>query len=293
MAPLVVDARDIAGFSANPNTQPLELVDLEPVHDGVVAQPRRRKAPSTMSTRMPSRRAIYAASGVAAVCGIAITIALVTRGGGETTSTSTSVERVAREESPVDKQATPPKKSSEVVAPKKQDEPPAPPPAPVARAEWAPIDGLAAMAWKVGSTPRPPEPPKPPVPPVPPKVATNKPTPAKPPVAKPGKTVAAVATTAKPPGKDTAPPKTAATTPGHVVLHVITDPPDSTVVLDGVRMGRTPFHAEVPARKEAWLKVRRFDRTPVATRVILDRDVSWQVKLPPKAAEPPRQAANP
>jgi serine/threonine protein kinase len=85
------------------------------------------------------------------------------------------------------------------------------------------------------------------------------------------------------PGKEAAPAKkSAAVTPGHVMLHVVTDPPDSTVVLDGVRMGRTPFHAEVPVRKEAWLTVRRFDRAPMSIRVLLDRDVTWEVKLPPK-----------
>jgi eukaryotic-like serine/threonine-protein kinase len=69
--------------------------------------------------------------------------------------------------------------------------------------------------------------------------------------------------------------------PDKVVLDVITDPPDATVVLDGVRLGHTPYHAEVAIKnKPVWLKVRRFDRVARKIKVTLDRDVEWSVKLP-------------
>ncbi|MCW5804068.1 MAG: protein kinase [Deltaproteobacteria bacterium] len=291
MAPIAVEARDIAGFEANPTTQPLELVDLEPVHDEVVGA-RRRHGASTISVR-PTRRAIYAAVAVATGCAAAIVIALITRGGGGAPATSAPTPSVEQVAAPV--QAPDPTPAPPVTQPA-----PAPEPVVVMRAEWAPIDGIAALARDAAAS-APVETPKP-VPAVqpPPRVAAAKPAPVAPPRPAPAKRAAAkvalAATVAKPTGKEpakSAPPKTAATTPGHVMLHVVTDPPDSTVVLDGVRMGRTPFHAEVPARKEVWLKVRRFDRLPVATRVLLDRDVSWQVTLPHKPAGAPRQASNP
>jgi hypothetical protein len=69
-----------------------------------------------------------------------------------------------------------------------------------------------------------------------------------------------------------------------VLLTVTTDPPDATVVLDGVRLGRTPFSARVPARsREAWLKVRRHAFIAVKTRVSLEHDVQWEVHLRPRA----------
>jgi hypothetical protein len=70
--------------------------------------------------------------------------------------------------------------------------------------------------------------------------------------------------------------------PARVTLDVVTDPPGATVVLDGVRLGKAPYHAEVPAKATAWLKVRRFDRIPVRIKVSLDRDVTWNVKLRPR-----------
>ena len=93
-----------------------------------------------------------------------------------------------------------------------------------------------------------------------------KPKPAPPP---PQKTVAATPIVEPPP-------------PDHVMLDVITDPPEATVVLDGVRLGHTPYHAEVPIKKSAWLKVRRFDRLPVKIKVQLDHDYEWKVTLPPR-----------
>lgn len=66
------------------------------------------------------------------------------------------------------------------------------------------------------------------------------------------------------------------------MLDVVTDPPDATVVLDGVRLGRSPYHAAVPAKQTAWLKVRKSDRIPVRIQISLDHDYSGQIKLPPR-----------
>ena len=102
--------------------------------------------------------------------------------------------------------------------------------------------------------------------PAPPRPAPVKPAPA---VVKPA--------TAKPPP----PPVVSPPPPETVVLDVITDPADATVVLDGVRLGHTPYHAEVAIKKKpVWLKVRRFDRVARKIKVTLDRDVEWSVKLP-------------
>jgi serine/threonine-protein kinase len=109
-----------------------------------------------------------------------------------------------------------------------------------------------------------PEPRRAPVPVVP-----GKPVPKPPPVVKARVAEPAVAPPIAPAGD-------------RVMLHVITDPPDATVVLDGVRLGKSPFHAELTAKATAWLKVRRYDRLPVKIKVSLDRDFSWNVKLPPR-----------
>jgi len=78
-------------------------------------------------------------------------------------------------------------------------------------------------------------------------------------------------------------PPPAPVAPTTIALHVITDPPGATVVLDGVRLGTAPFTGELPRRSElAWLKVRRSDRLPVRIQVPLDHDVDWTVRLPPR-----------
>ncbi len=71
--------------------------------------------------------------------------------------------------------------------------------------------------------------------------------------------------------------------PDQITLHVISDPPGATVVLDGVRLGSAPYTATLPLRHASgWLKVRRSDRIPVKIRVSLEHDVSWNVRLPPR-----------
>jgi eukaryotic-like serine/threonine-protein kinase len=82
------------------------------------------------------------------------------------------------------------------------------------------------------------------------------------------------------PARVVAPPPKPIAKRDRVMLDVVTDPPGASVVLDGVKLGTAPFHAEVPAKSTAWLKVRRFDRVPVRIKVELDRDVTWNVKLP-------------
>jgi hypothetical protein len=76
-------------------------------------------------------------------------------------------------------------------------------------------------------------------------------------------------------------PAPAPTPPATVMLHVTTDPAGATVVLDGVRLGVTPFDTQVPAKGQAWLKVRMRKYIAVRTRVSLDQDVSWDVQLRP------------
>ena len=67
-----------------------------------------------------------------------------------------------------------------------------------------------------------------------------------------------------------------------VTLSVTTVPAGATVVLDGVRLGTTPFQAVVPARaKPAWLKVRRKGSSATKIKVSLERDVTWDVRLRP------------
>jgi len=52
-------------------------------------------------------------------------------------------------------------------------------------------------------------------------------------------------------------------------------------VLDGVRLGTSPFTAEVPIKQGgAWLKVRKKHHLPVKIRVSLEADVTWDVTLP-------------
>ena len=64
------------------------------------------------------------------------------------------------------------------------------------------------------------------------------------------------------------------------MLHVTTEPAGATVVLDGVRLGVTPFEAPVPKKAGgAWLKVRMKHFIPVKTRVSLDQPVEWEVAL--------------
>ena len=66
---------------------------------------------------------------------------------------------------------------------------------------------------------------------------------------------------------------------GTVLLHVTSDPEGATVVLDGERLGVTPFAGRVPVKDAAWLKVRKRDFAAVKTRVVLDKDVDWNVQL--------------
>jgi serine/threonine protein kinase len=65
-----------------------------------------------------------------------------------------------------------------------------------------------------------------------------------------------------------------------VRLHVTTQPEGATVVLDGQRLGVTPFTAEIPRKNGlGWLKVRMKKHRAVKTRVSLDGDVHWDVQL--------------
>lgn len=71
--------------------------------------------------------------------------------------------------------------------------------------------------------------------------------------------------------------------PTEVSISVVTDPPGATVVLDGVRLGTTPFEGTVPAQKrDGWLKVRKRDHIAVKTKVDRSTDIRWDVKLAAK-----------
>jgi serine/threonine-protein kinase len=83
-----------------------------------------------------------------------------------------------------------------------------------------------------------------------------------------------------------APPPTPAPVakPDTIQLDVTTRPAGATVVLDGVRLGTTPYTATVPAKAaQGWLKVRMHGHIAVKTRVPLDHDVRWDVQLQPLA----------
>jgi hypothetical protein len=70
--------------------------------------------------------------------------------------------------------------------------------------------------------------------------------------------------------------------PDTIQLAVTTQPAGATVVLDGVRLGTTPFTASVPAKAaQGWLKVRMHGWIAVKTRVSLEHDVQWNVALRP------------
>ncbi len=65
-----------------------------------------------------------------------------------------------------------------------------------------------------------------------------------------------------------------------VTISVVTDPPGATVVLDGVRLGTTPYTGAVPATKRSgWLKVRKRNHVAVKTKVDRSTDIRWTVKL--------------
>jgi hypothetical protein len=84
-----------------------------------------------------------------------------------------------------------------------------------------------------------------------------------------------------PPPRPAPPPAPAVSAPRTtVMLEVTSNPSGATVVLDGVRLGVTPFSAPVPIKSDdAWLKVRLHGYAAVKTRVSLANDVTWNVPL--------------
>jgi serine/threonine-protein kinase len=73
-----------------------------------------------------------------------------------------------------------------------------------------------------------------------------------------------------------------------VKLHVTSDPTGATVVLDGVRLGTTPFDGSVELKHaQGWLKVRKKHYKAIKIQVSLDHDVAWEATLPPLASDPP------
>ncbi|MCE9580465.1 MAG: PEGA domain-containing protein, partial [Deltaproteobacteria bacterium] len=99
--------------------------------------------------------------------------------------------------------------------------------------------------------------------------------------AAPGSAAAAPPTAPPPPAKKAAAiAPTTPPAPKTVRLRVTSEPSGATVVLDGERLGTTPFDATVPARTQpATLKVRMQGRIAKKTQVSLDTDVTWDVAL--------------
>lgn len=84
------------------------------------------------------------------------------------------------------------------------------------------------------------------------------------------------------PATSSPPVKVVETRLAEIVLRVTTEPTGATVVLDGVRLGTTPYEAKLPTRaKPAWLKVRRKGSVATKIQVSLERDVTWDVRLTP------------
>ena len=73
-----------------------------------------------------------------------------------------------------------------------------------------------------------------------------------------------------------------------VKLHVTSVPTGATVVLDGVRLGTTPYDAPVALKHgQGWLKVRKRHYKAIRIQVPLDHDVEWAPTLPPLTSDPP------
>ena len=67
----------------------------------------------------------------------------------------------------------------------------------------------------------------------------------------------------------------------HVTLHVTSVPDGASVVLDGVKLGTTPFTGTVPIKPgTATLKVRLAKHKPQRITVTLDHDIDWSPTLP-------------
>ncbi|HEY5926176.1 MAG TPA: serine/threonine-protein kinase [Kofleriaceae bacterium] len=70
--------------------------------------------------------------------------------------------------------------------------------------------------------------------------------------------------------------------PTSVKLEIVTTPSDATVLLDGVRLGRTPFSGDLPADDDTHvLKLRKRGYETRVFEIILTGDVTQQFKLVP------------
>ena len=66
-----------------------------------------------------------------------------------------------------------------------------------------------------------------------------------------------------------------------VHVRVTTTPEDATVVIDGTRMGRTPFDGTfAPRGEQVWLKVRKRGFVPRKVKVTVTPEMEWDVRLP-------------
>ncbi|MBZ0237256.1 MAG: PEGA domain-containing protein, partial [Deltaproteobacteria bacterium] len=69
--------------------------------------------------------------------------------------------------------------------------------------------------------------------------------------------------------------------PGTIRLTITTTPPDATIVVDGHRLGRTPYTGTFTPRGDTvWLKVRKRGHVPKKVEVPVTPDLTWDVTLP-------------
>ena len=70
---------------------------------------------------------------------------------------------------------------------------------------------------------------------------------------------------------------------GLIRVVITTNPPDATVVIDGRRLGRTPFDGIIkPKGDQIWLKVRKRGYKPRKAKVPVQAELTWDVRLPSK-----------
>jgi hypothetical protein len=81
-----------------------------------------------------------------------------------------------------------------------------------------------------------------------------------------------------PPKVDT-PAPAPESTPGFVTVRVTSEPDNATVVLDGVKLGKTPFVGTIKIGREGALKVRKSGYLTHRREVRFDEDLTWDIHL--------------
>ncbi len=114
-----------------------------------------------------------------------------------------------------------------------------------------------------------------------PQTQTQPPTPPQ-----PQEAIAKPAASTRPPPSERRPPpperrpRSEPLPPGTIRLTITTTPPDATVVVDGDRLGRTPYTGTFTPRGDTvWLKVRKRGHVPQKVKVPVTPDLRWDVTL--------------